>query len=117
MEDTSRRLREQIQHHRSEGPRPQFPASLRQEIIAYASKQRASGQGVHAIGRALGLNANTLYVWLAKESRPAELRRVEVVSSGRRPAGPVRATLVTPRGLRVEGLGVQDLVAVLRALA
>ena len=125
MEESTRELRESIQHHRSNKSVPgrNYPDSLRSAIVAHAAERQAAGDGVHTIAASLGLNPNTLYTWLrasATERRPpAAFRKVRISNvppdrSSPTPGGP---TLVTPEGFRVEGLDVAGLVAVLRSLA
>lgn len=123
MEKTQARLCEQIQRHRADRSRPnlRFPARLRQAIVLYARKHRATGARVHAIARSLGLNPSTLCGWLACEGRRGGFRRVRVVApraaTPRAGAVAQAAVLVTPRGYRVEGLAPEHVVALLRALA
>ena len=119
MDDLTHRIREEIQHCRSErSRRPEYPDSLRQKIVALARERRESGAGVHRIAQSLGLSPNTLYAWLREGKTTPGLRAVDVVATRRRASTPRSTpTLITPRGFRIEGLGVQDLVTLLRALA
>jgi len=71
---------------------------------------------MHRVAGALGLPARSLTRWL-QQSAPPVLRpvtvRPEPVSLAAPGAGPV---LVTPQGLRIEGLDLDTLIAVLRVL-
>jgi hypothetical protein len=69
------------------------------------------------LARVLGVSAPTLTTWLRAPSRGA-LRPVTIAPDAM-PAlsPPARPVLVTPHGLRVEGLDVAGVVIVLRALA
>lgn len=125
MEESTRELRESIQRHRSNKSVPgrNYPAALRSAIVAHAAERQAVGDGVHTIAASLGLNPNTLYMWLrarATETRPrAAFRKVRISSVPKDRSAPTAngPTVVTPQGFRVEGLDVAGLVAVLRSLA
>jgi hypothetical protein len=68
---------------------------------------------MHRVATALGLPARSLLRWL-EQSAPPVLRPVTVrPEPAPSAAGPV---LVTPQGVRVEGLDRDTLIAVLRVL-
>jgi len=79
-----------------------------------ARSRQAEGVAVSRVARELGLWPDTLIRWLRAASRRG-VRAVTVEPEPvQRAAQPV---LVTPRGVRVEGLDVEALVHVLRSLA
>jgi len=81
------------------------------------AKRRDRGDGWSELVRKLGVSTLTLQRWSSSPpsrlSREVMLRRVEVDE----PA-PVERTivLVSPTGLRIEGLTIADVIAILRGL-
>ena len=67
---------------------------------------------MHRVAGALGLPARSLTRWF-QQSAPPVLRPVTVRPDPPPAAGPV---LITPQGLRIEGLDLDTLIAVLRLL-
>ena len=119
MDEGVRRIRSQISRFR-QGRRStavRYPAAFRLEVLAIARRRRARGAGVARIARELGLAPWTLALWLRK--RPSGVLRVVDVTPDPAPvsapsvAGPV---LITPQGVRIEGLDLPALVMLLRAL-
>jgi hypothetical protein len=94
-----------------------YPSTVRRTVAALARRRQADGVDLRTIAHDVGVAPWTSALWLRKPASPS-VRAVEVVSeplAARAPAGrdPV---LITPRGLRVEGLDRDTLVAILRAL-
>jgi hypothetical protein len=108
------RLRAQLE---GLGPRHQgarIPTRLRAEIIAHARAWRAAGASMRAIAAALGVAPESIRRWTQPTLAPA-LVPVQIVAE--RPAARTTLlTLVSPRGFRVEGLGLADVGALLAAL-
>jgi hypothetical protein len=77
----------------------------------------AQGRALAEVAHAVGVSAPSLQHWLERETAPG-LRPVAIEPIPGREAsersGPV---LITPRGVRVEGLDCETLIVVLRALA
>lgn len=92
-----------------------YPPSLRAEVLRHARARLAAGEAASAIATDLGLHAATLASWLGlKAQAPATFARIEVLAQ---PAASAAALIVhTPQGLRIEGLDVDGLVALLRRL-
>jgi hypothetical protein len=121
MDDVIRSLRDQIRIHirARRAKTVRYPAPVREAAILLARRRVKAGSSVRRTADELGLRTATLYLWLGR--KPSKrLRPVRVVDS----PDPVLATgsgggaiLVTPHGLRIEGLDTAGLVAVLRALA
>lgn len=112
-----RELRD-LRHHVGAIPRGRgrrFPAALRERLIAWAVARRARGAGWSELARELGVPAVTLQRWLTP--RPERMRQVTL-----RPVAitdePVHRTLmlVAPSGLRIEGVTLADVIAILRGL-
>lgn len=119
MDDRVRRIRAEISRLQQRRPRTavRYPDAIRQRVTAIAHRRRAEGVTVPAIAHEIGVAPWTLALWLRRPSA-AVLRAVDVVPAAPRhravaAAGPV---LVTPEGVRVEGLDRDTRVAVLRAL-
>jgi hypothetical protein len=93
-----------------------IPPRLRAEIIAHARAWRAAGAPMRTIAAALGGAPESIRRWTQPTPPvPAGLIPVQVVAD--RPAGGATPlTLVSPRGFRVEGLGLADVGALLVAV-
>lgn len=117
MSDSVRQLHRGIVRARqgSTGRGCRYPAELRIAVARQVRAWRSQGESWAAISRELGLPSLTLQRWLESEN-PAGFRPVVVGSEdGRDPdAKPV---VVLPNGIRIEGLGMPDLVAFVRALS
>ena len=114
MNEAIRRLRSDARQH-AHGKAPtaiRYPAPFRAAVVAVTRAQVEHGASVHRVASALGLPAQSLTRWL-QQSAPPVLRPVTVRPDPMPPAGPV---LVTPHGVRVEGLDRDTLIAVLRLL-
>jgi hypothetical protein len=116
MNEAIRRLRSEArQLTRGEVPKAiRYPAPFRAAVAAVTRTQVEQGASMHRVAGALGLPARSLLRWL-EQSAPPVLRPVTVRPEGAAAAaaGPV---LVTPQGVRVEGLDRDTLIAVLRML-
>lgn len=119
MDDRVRRLRTEISRLRH-GRAPtavRYPSAIRRQVTAIARRRRAEGADVAGIAREIGVAPWTLALWL-RPPAAAVIRAVDVVPEAPQHSavavtGPV---LITPEGVRVEGLDRGTLVAVLRAL-
>jgi hypothetical protein len=93
-----------------------YPVAFREAVAALTRTQLAQGASMHRMAGALGLPVQSLSRWL-QQSAPPVLRPVTVrpdpVAAAPPAAGPV---LLTPQGVRVEGLDRDTLLAVLRVL-
>src|SRR5437899_10469291 len=104
------------------GARPgtavRYTPDLRRRAVGLARRRRRAGVAVAAIARDLGLRPRALRLWLqAPRSRP-RLRRVAVSAMPEATAPrDGLSVLVTAQGVRVNGLDLATLVALLRGLA
>ena len=111
-----------------------YPQTCRDRVAAYADARRAAGVGIDGIASELGVSRHSVVAWsrsipVAEASlqlvpvelvaeppaleRPPRRSFLNVVAdSAGRPAG----VLVSPRGFRVEGLGLEALGALLERL-
>ena len=104
-------------------PSSQLPEDVRLAAMAYTRRRRAQGASQAVIARELGVTTMTTARWLSmsrapkpKRQRPKRARKMRSVRVVE-PA-PVSSALVatTRDGLRIEGLTLADLVALLRGL-
>lgn len=105
---------------RRAGPRGagrRYPASLRQVATEYLRQRQADGVAVSTIAGELGVKRHTLLAWAAAAigavATPGFVP-VRVVADGT-----ARSPIVVhgPGGLRIEGLDVAGVIALLRGLA
>src|SRR5690606_1669475 len=91
-----------------------FSPELCQRLIEHVAGARARGQSVETISRELGLCSKTMYGWLSR-AKLSQLRRVQVV--GEEPTQPCGSlSMRGPAGTCVEGLSLDDVVAIWRKL-
>jgi transposase-like protein len=113
-----RELRD-LRHRLGEIPRGRgrrVPAALRERIVAWIATRRAHGDEWRELARALGMPAQTLTRWAARDvghERSVVLRPVAVIDE----LASRTVTVVAPSGLRVEGVTIADAIAILRSLA
>ena len=113
-----RELRD-LRHHLGAIPRGRgrrIPAALRARVIAWTAARRRRGAGWHELARELGVPAGTLTRWLAPRPEHAPLVALRPVAVSDAPVRPP-LTLVAPSGLRIEGVTIADVIAILRGLA
>ena len=95
-----------------------FSAELREVVAGVARERRKAGVGWKAISSELGLAAKTLERWCGGTSSPrrtAKMRRVTIVSETSK-VSQARCMVTGPAGIRVEGLGLDDVVELWRRL-
>lgn len=104
---------------RKHSPGQRLPRELRNLACEVARGGRAAGLSYRAIADAIGVNDQSLCRWLQDNlgrSDGARMVAVRLREAPRTNATPATMTLITPKGLRVEGLAVEQAVAILRAL-
>jgi len=125
MDERLRELRRRLGGLRRSGRRRrrEYPAELRVEVVSYSTARQEQGVSLARLAADLGLPYSTLCLWMKQERSVRPFRQVVVGRSETEsvPQEPGRdtatLTVVTPSGYRVEGLGVNELLALLRALA
>lgn len=119
MDDRARRFRTAaLRYHRGKAGRGmRYPKELHQEAVSYANARQRQGDSLRAISRDLGVKPVTLYRWLQRSQTPA-LHRVEILPMDLSPPVVPSAgvTVTTPTGIRIEGLDLEALIALLRRL-
>ncbi len=99
-----------------------YAAEIRERVLAYARRRRAEGGGIKSIAAELGLPWQTLDYWLhgrKPEARSEKVPLLPVTLEAEVIKRTGEATLVVhgPRGLRIEGLDIEDLADLVRRLA
>ena len=125
MLDSARRLRLQARRfeNRRQPTGTRYSAAFRAEVVFHARARVRAGVAVSRIARDLGLRPKTLTLWM-RGVPVSKLRTVRV----ERDAQPVpaaatvataeqRLVVVTPSGVRVEGLDLDGIVQLMRSLA
>ena len=95
-----------------------YPEPLRQLAVGFATEAEACGWSGSRMARRLGVAWATLERWCATQpvtDSGGGMREV-VVRDDAPSSAELRPVLVTPEGYRIEGLGQEDLVEILRAL-
>lgn len=114
MDREARELARRVARLGRRGRGMQYPRQLRERIAAWVRARRQQGDWWCDLSRAIGVSAETLKRWAADHgTSQIALVPVEVLDAP--PAGTV--TLVSPTGLRIEGVAVVDAIAILRGLA
>jgi transposase len=115
MDQAASSFRERVTAARGDRRRCRYPEELRAEALAYVDAARARGVGLIKAAQALGVDKSVLSGWRAKRQRSA-MRVVKVVDA---PLGGGGGGIVVhgPGGLRVEGLDVAALAALMRSLS
>jgi hypothetical protein len=91
-----------------------YAPEVQADVVEFARGRRADGASWKQIATELGMRFETVRRWCERAPGTRPLKRIEVVDEGRATA-PVRC-VVSPSGHRLEGLTLQDAIAVLRAL-
>ena len=104
-------LQRRVAKHRGSGA-VRFPTKLREQVATWVARRREHGAWWSEIAREVGVPEQTLKRWSTPRSVAAALLPVEVIDAP--PIGAV--TLVTPTGIRIEGVSIADAIAMLRGL-
>jgi hypothetical protein len=118
------KLRQELQQYqRPDHPRSaRYPAALRQELGRLARHAHASGTSFTAFARSLGvtptlvLRARPLGLERGARKTSGAVRPVVVTPPEAAPPDRAAAVVTLPSGVRIEGLRVPEIIAVLRAL-
>ena len=114
MDGEARELRRRVARLQRDRPGFRFSGALRVRITVWVAEQRELGVWWCDLSRAIGVPAQTLKRWAASRAiAPATILPVEVIDAP--PVGTV--TIVSPTGLRIEGVAIGDAIAILQGLA
>ena len=112
-----RRIRQQVTALGPRGVTSRVPDAIRVAIVDYARQRQAAGAGWPTIARAVGFSVGAIRGWVrvgmaAPRLRPVTVRAAAVVTL---PASGL--AIVLPNGVRIEGVPVADVPALLAQLA
>ena len=120
MDREVRKFRRDAARHLGDrtGTAIRYSSDLRRRAVQIARRWSRTGVAVAAIARELGLRPRALRLWLQEPRARPRLRRVADAGlpALMTPTGGL-SVLVTPQGVRVEGLDLATLVTLLRGLA
>jgi transposase-like protein len=109
-----RSLRRQLAAH-ARGRGKRYAPDLRSRVTTWTQRAIADGARLASVARVLDIDDETLRKWLRKGSATSTaLVPVEVVAE--EPPGRTGVRVVSPAGYQVEGLGLGEVVALLRVL-
>jgi transposase len=114
---TAHQIRDLITETTTGTVRPRVPRDVREEVCRYAARRRDEGAPWAVIARETGVDVRKLQRWQSRARRASAvpvLRPVEVLPA---PDPAPALTVVAPSGARVEGLGLEQAVQLLRLLA
>ena len=98
------------------GKTTRVPDSVRRIVLDYIGEARADGMPWDEISNSVGLSKTAMQRW--ERAKPVRRGRVKpvTVKTVTVAVRPPRLVLITSRGDRLEGLGVEQAVTVLRGL-
>lgn len=94
-----------------------FPPTARSRVGEYLRSELATGVQFPELATRLGISKGSARRWAMLPSPPSEPKLVRVeVAATEAFAPPPRLVLTTPRGLRLEGASVEQIVAIMAQL-
>lgn len=114
MPDTTESICAQVARTRPRSPTQGFPAEVRARVGAWARAQREAGVSFESMATLLRVNPSTVREWAQRASTSTFLPVQIEAEPCHAPTAP--PTLVSPRGYRVEGLDLAQLVSLLERL-
>lgn len=116
---TAEELREALGKADRSGTGSPYPDALRQAAVAYHRSRKSEGASVRVVAAELGVSEVTLSRWSQRQvGSESAFRAIEVVAEPIECARGMGGIVVYgPRGLRIEGLTVQDIVAMFEKLS
>lgn len=118
-EDEAKALRAAVEKKQREVGRGPFEPELRERLIAHVRQRCAAGESVGKIARSLGLSEQTVWSWRKPKRRAkggsGKLRQVAIAVVEPQ-AAERQLTVRGPAGLLIEGVTLDDLVALWRRL-
>jgi transposase len=115
-EERARQLREALEGAARSGAGRPYPQSLRQAAADHHREREHEGASLRQVAAELGVSDASLVRWSRERREPESLfRAIEVVSAS---VGRPSAVVVHgPRGLRIEGLTVEELAGLIARLS
>ena len=94
-----------------------YPKELKERVVRYGQRQHEAGSTWETIGEALGMGMETVRRWVVDGSKPAlPSRGLVPVRVVERQAVSAASSGLAVTGFRVEGLSVDEVARLLRAL-
>jgi len=115
MEDAREELRAALSKLGEMGRGKRYPRALLEKMLSYTVARRRQGATLLTVGGELGMNWKTLARWLS-ERKAARFERVEVVAPKPAAVAPIPIVVHGPRGMRIEGLDIDGVAALVRRL-
>jgi transposase-like protein len=113
MNSKSEELRRRLESvPKNRAGRRRYSAELKAEVIEHAKARVAEGVSESLVAAELGLTQRTLWGWIKKTTK-RRVRRVRVVEDQRRS----KIVVVLGCGVRIEGMGHDDVVKLVKALS
>jgi len=118
METKAAEFQAAVRKQAGSGPRNRYTAALRAQAVEYGRARSAEGVSLESAARELSLAPKSLYKWSKASDRSVPVfQRVTVVADKEAvPRAVSPLVLHAPGGVRVEGLDVETLAALLRRL-
>ena len=107
--------RQSVQALGARGKTTRIPDEVRSVVLGYAEGARSAGQSWAQVSETVGLSTSVLQRWNRAGKSRAKLRPV-VIADALPSAKRVGLVLSTADGARLEGLGVEDAIRILRGL-
>ena len=118
MEAEALVFRQQAEAARGGRKRASYPVELREQAVRFLAKYQSRGGSLRQAAEALGVDNSTLYFWSRVGVKKKRRVKVLPVTIDEAALGGVRGlVLFGPHGLRVEGVGIEDIAALIRALS
>jgi len=112
--DEGRSIRGEVARLRPD-KRRRYSDELRRRILDWVSRAVASGMAESECSKALGVKTWRFRTW--RRAAATEPQTLALVGVGTTTVAITAVALVTPRGYRIEGLALDEVVGLLRELA
>jgi hypothetical protein len=93
------------------------PDAIRAAVVEYARQRKIAGAGWPTIAREVGFSVGAITGWARAGTRPPRLRPVTVRAAAVVALPASGLVVVLPNGVRIEGVPVADVPALLAQLA
>ena len=115
MQTSANVARRAVQALGTRGKTTRIPDEVRFVVLKYAGEARSAGQSWKQVSETVGLSTSLLLRWNRAGQSKTALKPV-VIADALSSAKRVELVLVTANGERLEGLGIEDAVRLLRGL-
>jgi hypothetical protein len=112
-----RRIGQQVAALGPRGVTSRVPDAIRATIVDYARQRQAAGAGWPTIAREVGFSIGAITGWARAQTPPPRLRPVTVRTAAVVALPASGLVVVLPNGVRIEGVPVADIPALLAQLA